>query len=90
MNIEEAKCSLIKEIEHDLMVVYGPLIFGEKLISVLGFRNKRSFQTAVKKGTIPVLLFELDHQRGKYAFTKDIATWLAELRMAYYPLEVTK
>jgi hypothetical protein len=33
------------------------------------------------RNTVPVKLFSLEHKKGKYAFTKDVAHYLASVRV---------
>ena len=61
-----------------MLLAYGPLIGGAALVKVLAFPSPEAFRQAVARGTVPVKLFELKGRRGRFAFTRDIAAWLAD------------
>lgn len=71
-----------REFETGLLQVYGPLVTGEPLLQALGYKSNTALNRAVKKNEIPFHLFDIEHRRGKFAFTKDIAKWLATIRMS--------
>lgn len=57
-----------------------PLVGGAELERLLGYRTSSAFRQAVHRKTIPIPVFSLKHRRGKFAFRKDVFTWLDELR----------
>lgn len=69
-----------EELEKKLLKQYGPLVTGDLLVQLLGFRTPQAYRKAVSRGTIAVPLFQLPNHRGRYALTVDIAKWL----MAHY------
>jgi hypothetical protein len=71
---------LEKELESDLLRLYGPLLSGENLIRSLGYASKDAFRQSIKRKTVPVQLFKLENRRGYYALTKDVAKYLAKTR----------
>jgi hypothetical protein len=48
---------LEKELESDLLRLYGPLLSGENLIRSLGYASKDAFRQSIKRKTVPVQLF---------------------------------
>lgn len=74
----EQTMQLAKELEDDLLRVYGPIIHGRDLVKALGYPSGDAFRQAVSRGVVPVDVFPLENRRGKYALAKDVALWLAE------------
>lgn len=80
---------LAQTLEADLMAKYGPLLSGNSLREVLGYRSMDAMRQAVLRGTIPIPIFSIKHRRGKFALIKDVANWLADIRNSA-PNRVTK
>ena len=74
------KKDLIKRLEADLFVAYGPMVSGEFLRKALGFPSLAAMRQAVARGVLPIPIFSIKYRRGKFALVKDIAPWLAEQR----------
>jgi len=72
--------TLIKELEADLLELYGPLLHGRDLCRVLGYPSLEAMRQAVLRDTLPVHIFPIKNRRGKFALAKDVAKWLAEQR----------
>ena len=72
--------ALAQILEADLMAKYGPLLSGNSLREVLGYRSMDAMRQAVLRGTMPVPIFSIKHRRGKFALIKDVAIWLSEIR----------
>jgi len=64
---------------NELLARHGPLIGGQELAKVMNFKNMAAFRQALRRGTIPVRVFELPGRRGKFAMTQDLVAWLASL-----------
>lgn len=64
-------------LERTLMDKHGPLIANEQLSVALGYRSMGAFRQALMRNTVPVNVFGLPKRRGKFAFVKDVARWLA-------------
>lgn len=64
-------------LESDLNKKYGPLIGGKDLVLTLGFKTAPAFRRAEKMGLLGVKVFSIAGRRGKFAYTKDVATWIA-------------
>ena len=82
--------SLIDSLQQDLLRRYGPVIGQDDLRQALGFASLNGFRQALSRGAIPVPVFAIPHRRGKYALTKDVASWLAELRRQATPVTVAR
>lgn len=66
----------------DLERQYGALIGGKQLMSVLGYPTLAAFRQANCRGTLPVPIFAIAHRKGKFALARDVAQWLATLRLS--------
>lgn len=58
---------------------YGRFIKGKDLMLELGFSSQASFARARKLGLVEVNVFDLEGRRGPFAFTQDVAEWVAAL-----------
>lgn len=58
---------------------YGPLVSGADLCRLLGFRSGDAFRQAKRRHRLPVEVFSVPQRRGTYAYTLDVAKWLAAL-----------
>ena len=72
---------LAKELEKDMLSLYGPTLFGKNLVTVLGFKTADAFRQSLNRQNLPVSVFSIEKRRGKYALTKDVALWLAKQRI---------
>lgn len=57
---------------------YGPLIGGADLVKTLGFRSAEALRQAVSRNKLPVRTFMIPSRRGRFAYTFDVARWLAD------------
>lgn len=71
---------LIRKVERDLLDRHGPMLADDALRSVLGYRSMDAFRQALVRKTVPVPVFSIKHQRGKFALVIDVANWLVEQR----------
>lgn len=71
---------LEKELEQDMLSLYGPILSGEKLLQSLGYVSKDAFRQSIVRETVPVSVFKIDGRRGYFALTKDVARYLAKAR----------
>lgn len=62
-----------------LLEQFGPLMCGRSLWAALGYTSAQAFRRAVRAGSVPIKTFTLEHRRGRYARTLDVADWLANL-----------
>lgn len=60
---------------------YGPLMSGDHLRNALGYPTKEAYRQAMVRKTLPVLVFEIENRRGRFALTIDVARWLVQERM---------
>jgi len=63
----------------DLLAQYGPLISGRDLVRCLGYKSAAAFRQALKRGSLPVPVFELPNRKGKFALTSEVVRWFAAL-----------
>lgn len=75
--------TLQKQLEEDLLKLYGPVVTGDNLWKSLGYVSKDAFRQSIARGTLPVKIFNIENRRGKYALVKDIAEWLARQRFKH-------
>lgn len=73
---------LANEFEQGLLQRYGPVVGQDELRQALGYSSQDAFRQALARGRLPVPVFSIAGRRGKYALSKDIALWLAQLRHA--------
>lgn len=66
----------------ELLTEFGPLISGKHLTKALGFPSQQAFRQAVRRGTVPVKVFEIAGRRGKFALTDEVECWLSTLSAA--------
>lgn len=88
MEKTQASCEqemLAKKLHSDLMALFGPVIGGEDLHKVLGYKTGAAFRLALKQGDIDLSIFKIDKRRGKFALTVDIVTWL--INQKYKPIK---
>jgi len=69
---------LINTLRQDLMEHFGPVIGGEDLRQVLGYKTGAAFRLALKQNDITLPVFTIKKRRGRFALAIDIARWLAE------------
>lgn len=70
-----------KDLESEMLLLYGPVMNGRDLQRSLGFSSKEAFRQAVVRDNLKVPVFSIEHRRGKFALTKEVAQFLAERRM---------
>ncbi len=64
-------------LEDQLMTRFGPTIGGQELYSALGFKTYAAFHRSQQRQELGVHVFKLQGRRGWFAFTGDVAAWLA-------------
>jgi hypothetical protein len=60
----------------ELTALFGPLVGGDDLIKILGYRNPAAFRQAQRQGRLGVRVFNLPARRGKFALTAEVAAWI--------------
>lgn len=68
------------DLHRSLIEVYGPLLSDALLWRALGFKTWAGFDKAVRRGKVGVRVLTLPGRRGRYALTRDVASWLWEVR----------
>lgn len=61
----------------ELLRAHGELLSPAVLPAVLGFSSVDAYRRALARKKLPVPVFKIEHRRGHYAFTRDVAAWLA-------------
>ncbi len=69
---------LHQKIAEELLERYGHMISSRDLPKVLGFSNGVALRQAVSRGHVSIRLFQIPHRRGKFAYSEDVAKWLAK------------
>lgn len=69
-------------LRHEMEALHGPLITGNALVAALGLCSGAALRQARRRGHIAVPLFTVPHRRGLYALTRDVAYWLAQVRIS--------
>ena len=59
--------------------MYGPMVSGRAVVTVLGFKSYSAFYKARREEKLPVKVFDLEGRRGPFARTADIADWLESM-----------
>lgn len=72
----------VQVIESALTERYGPLLSGRPLWQTLGYPSGQALRRAASRGVLPVPTFRLEHRRGLFAYTTDVARWLANASSA--------
>ena len=68
------------ELAQRLSERYGTVLGSNALIKELAYPSAASFQQALARGAVPVPIFKLQHRRGSFALTRDVAMWLSRQR----------
>lgn len=79
---------LTNDLFHELLTLHGPMMTGTSLYRALGYHTSDSFRQAIYKQTLPIAVFSIPKRRGKFALTKDVATWIALQR--FNPISISK
>lgn len=74
-----------RELERELTERFGPLIGGVHLITVAGFPTGAAFRQALHRDRVGFPVFQIPGRRGRFAWTADVARWLAQLSQAQAP-----
>jgi len=69
-----------KIVIEELTSKYGPVLSGSYLSQSLGYPSINAFRQALSRGTVPVPVFSLPNQRGKFALVVDVVRWLVKNR----------
>lgn len=81
MDTAAALATLQSQLLQDMESKHGPLIGGQSLATGLGYTNLAALRQARRRGHVAVALFTLPNRRGYFALTRDVALWLAGVRM---------
>lgn len=70
-----------ESLARELFTRFGPLVGGSDLARLLGFQTVAALRQAELRKTLGVKTFGIENRRGRFAFTQDVSTWLAQLRL---------
>lgn len=76
MNAEVTMKTDAASIESYLIGRFGPLLCGRALWQSLGFNTVQAFRKAARRGDLPVRTFRIEHRRGLFAYSAEVALWL--------------
>lgn len=71
---------IARELNDELVCLYGQLLPPAALAKVLGFPSGNAFCQAVARGNVRILLLDIPNRRGRFALARDVAVWLSEQR----------
>lgn len=57
---------------------YGQLISTKSLVIELGFSSSSALRQSIHRKTLNLPTFPIANRRGKFAYSKDVAAWLAQ------------
>ncbi len=58
---------------------YGPLLGGDELVIILGYKTKSAFYRSIRTKTLGIEVFNIAGRKGKFALTENVANWLNTL-----------
>lgn len=71
---------LFEQIHESLLARFGDLIGARDLWRVMGYPSQVALQRAYSRGKVDLALFEIEHRRGRFALTSEVAVWLIQQR----------
>jgi|CXWL01.1.fsa_nt_gi hypothetical protein len=71
---------LVDLLGREMLLLYGPIVGGDRLHQILGFTSSDAFRQAAARKQLPIPVFRIPRRRGQFALTADLATWLVTLR----------
>lgn len=69
-----------RDLHEELYGQHGPFLGGSDLARLLGYPSAAALRQAELRNTLPVSVFGIENRRGRFAFTEDVADWLANIR----------
>ena len=69
---------LTNELEDDLVEHFGTILGSNALSKALGYSSVDALRQSIARATVPVPVFKLPNRKGYFAFSKDVAIWLAQ------------
>lgn len=79
MKAEVKVMSEVTPIESYLLERFGPLLSGRALWQTLGYSSAQAFRKAARRGALPIRTFHVEHRRGLFAYSAEVAQWLKNL-----------
>lgn len=65
--------------EHALLEQYGPLVTGNDLLRVAGYRTAEALRMAIRRDVVGFDVFIVKGRRGRSANARNVAEWLVDL-----------
>jgi hypothetical protein len=63
-----------------LLSKYGEIISSTDLARELGYKSTSALRQSIHRNKLELKVFEIENRKGKFAFAKDLANWLAKLQ----------
>jgi hypothetical protein len=73
--------NLIVELEKELTDRYGLMLPSRVLWKVLGYSSPDAWRQSIRRGTIPIAIFQLPGRSGYFGLSRDVATLMAKARL---------
>lgn len=67
------------DMQKELLKEHGELVGGIQLCRLMGFASTQAFRQCLLRGQMPIQTFEILHRRGRFAYTRDVISWLSSL-----------
>ena len=80
IDIKANLSALEKGFYESLSKKYGELIPSSDLARELGYKSTSALRQSIHKNKLGLKVFEIQNRKGKFAYAKDVATWLAKLK----------
>lgn len=71
-----ARKETYERFEQQLICALGATVGGKTLSRALGYPSQDAFRKAHQRGKVPVVTFEVEGRRGRFASVVDIAAWI--------------
>jgi len=76
---DEALTPRAERFAKHLLEKYGPVVYRDDLVKLLGFANQAAFDRACQRGHVKLLLMKPPNRRGVCADAWEVARHLAEI-----------
>jgi hypothetical protein len=64
----------------EFLARYGELMTPAELTKVFRYPSARAFRRAIQNGAFPVPVVQVPGRRGRFALTRDVVSWLEDLK----------
>ena len=73
--------NLVAELEKELTDRYGLMLPSRVLWKVLGYSSPDAWRQSIRRGTIPIPIFQLPGRSGYFGLSRDVAALMAKARL---------